>query len=163
MKKPPLPLPKEFQNVQKDLRIKLWTTPSKSQTSKEQQEQVRYHWLLSAKSFTSTLYHYIHHQGRSDLKVVAKYVYEENELMQGRRNIRINYPQPGPNLPNFGGNRRKTYSFKRPWIWLTPPDFHTFWRHWNERYNQPTTTISPTQQSHFPSLTKYTGRTVKRL
>ena len=41
-----------------------------------------YHWLLSAKSFTSTLYHYIHHQGRtrSDLKVVvAKYVYVENE------------------------------------------------------------------------------------
>ena len=113
MKKPPLPLPKEFQNVQKDLRIKLWTTPSKSQTSKEQQEQVRYHWLLSAKSFTSTLYHYIHHQGRSDLKVVAKYVYEENELTQGRRNIRFNYPQLGPNLPNFGGNRKKTNTLSK--------------------------------------------------
>ena len=79
------------QNVQKDLRIKLWTTP---QTSKEQQEQVRYHWLLSAKSFTSTLYHYIHHQGRSDLKVVAKYVYEENELLQGRQYRGFNSQPP---------------------------------------------------------------------
>ena len=42
----------------------------------------------------------------------------------------------GPQLPpsNFDGNRRKTYSFKRPWIWLTPPDFHIFRRHWNKRY-----------------------------
>ena len=151
--------------MQKDLRIKLWTTPSKSQTSKEQQEQVQYHWLLSAKSFTSTLYHYIHHQGRSDLKVVAKYVYEENELTQGCRNIRFNYYQPGPNFPPqiLTGIEEKHTPLKGLGFDLPLQIFISSDGTGTNVTHQPTTTISPTQQNHFPSLTKYTGRTVKKL
>ena len=151
--------------MQKDLRIKLWTTPS-LQIPNEQGAARASSVSLATK------------RQKFHFNPLPLYTSSRPKRSQSSRQIRlwgkrtnagpsdhkVQLLPTGPPLPQIlEGIEEKHTPLKGLGFDLPLQIFISSDGTGTNVTHQPTTTISPTQQNHFPSLTKYTGRTVKKL